>query len=198
MSLSFRRPRLTLGLLVAALALLVAASPAAARGGGSDGRYGATTLALDPGAAAALTDLGVSVAPVAPASAGDAGISFPITNPFRGALRTLKIKHSGGLALTAGDTTVELTDFNIDPLRRQLTADVGGSRVPILDLDFSDARVRFRYLSLRIGPVSGTLTDTAAGALNGAFGLPAGTVPAGLKLGDATVNYRLFGGWRHR
>ena len=49
--------------------------------------------------------------------------------------------------------------------------------------------------SFRLGPVGGSLTDVAAGALNSAFGLPAGTVPAGLKLGDATVRYRLFGGW---
>jgi hypothetical protein len=50
--------------------------------------------------------------------------------------------------------------------------------------------------SLAIGPVGASLTDTAATALNAAFGLPAGTVPAGLKLGDATVRCRLFGGWR--
>lgn len=36
------------------------------------------------------------------------------------------------------------------------------------------------------------LTATAASALNDAFGLPPGTIPAGLKLGDATVRYRLF------
>ena len=55
-----------------------------------------------------------------------------------------------------------------------------------------------RHGSLRLGPVGGSLTQVAAGALNGAFGLPAGTVPAGLKLGDATVNLRIFGGGWHR
>jgi len=46
--------------------------------------------------------------------------------------------------------------------------------------------------ALNVGPVAGALTGVAAGALDGAFGLPAGTVPPGLKLGDATVRYRLF------
>ena len=40
---------------------------------------GATTLALDDGAAAALQSLGIAVAPLKPARAGDAGIAFPIT-----------------------------------------------------------------------------------------------------------------------
>ena len=41
---------------------------------------GATSLALDPGTAAALTSLGVSVSPIGPATAGDDGaLRFPIT-----------------------------------------------------------------------------------------------------------------------
>ena len=100
------------------------------------------------------------------------------------------IRHSGGISLTAGQTTVELRDFVIDPLRQQLTARVGDARVPILSLDFSRARLSLGG-GLRLGPVGGSLTAVAADALNAAFGLPAGTVPAGLKLGDATVRYRL-------
>lgn len=87
---------------------------------------------------------------------------------------------------------MKLENFWIDPLRRQLTAVVGGARVPILDLDFSLTGIGLERGSLRVGPVAGRLTTVAAGALNQAFGLPAGTVPAGLKLGDATVRYRLF------
>jgi hypothetical protein len=63
--------------------------------------------------------------------------------------------------------------------------------VPILSLDFSRTRIGFGS-SLKVGPVGGSLTAVAAGALDSAFGLPAGTVPPGLKLGDATVRYRLF------
>ena len=132
-------------------------------------------------------------APLAPARALAADtLAFPITNSFKNALRTGVIRHSGGISLTAGGTTVELRDFVIDPLRGQLTAQVGGARVPILSLDLSRSRLSFGWGTLRLGPVGGSLTAVAAGALDGAFGLPAGTVPAGLKLGDATVRYRLF------
>ena len=181
-------------LLVILAALGIAAAPAAARDGGHDSRYGATTLTLDPAAVSALTGLGVTPAPIAPARTVSAGeLAFPITNSFNSAVKTGAIRHSGGISLTAGSTTVRLTDFVIDPLRRQLTARVGDARVPILALDFANARLSLRWGTLRLGPVAGTLTDVAAGALNSAFGLPAGTVPAGLKLGDATVRYRLFG-----
>jgi hypothetical protein len=174
-------------LLIALSILLLAPAAAEAR------TYGATTLTLDPGAVAALTSLNVAPAPIAPATATGAGdLAFPITNPPFGALLSGTIRHSGGISLTAGATTVKLENFYIDPLRRQLTAQVGAQRVPILALDFRSARVGFSGSTLKIGPVGGTLTPVAASALDGAFGLPAGTVPPGLKLGDATVRYRLF------
>jgi hypothetical protein len=176
---------------IAALTLLGGTAQAHDRGTGRSSSV--TTLALDPGAAQALTGLGVTPAPIAPAYATSRGeLAFPITNRLGNALLTGGIRHSGGISLTAGSTVVRLQNFIIDPLRRQLTAEVGGSRVPILKLDFSTASVRLGRGELRLGPVGGTLTDVAAGALNQAFGLPAGTIPAGLKLGDATVRYRLW------
>jgi hypothetical protein len=184
-------PRFRLALLAALAVLAFAASPASAS---RDRDYGVTTLALDPAAVSALTGLGVTPAPIAPARATRGGeLAFPITNPFRNALRTGVIRHSGGISLTAGSTSVKLEDFVIEPLRGQLTARVGTARVPILTLDLSRARPSLKHGSLRLGPVGGSLTDVAAGALNGAFGLAPGTVPAGLKLGDATVRYRLLG-----
>ena len=69
------------------------------------GGYRATTLALDPAAAAALTGLGVTPAPVEPARALPSGeLAFPIKNSFRNTLRTGVIRHSGGISLTAGST----------------------------------------------------------------------------------------------
>lgn len=167
--------------------LLLAPAAAQAR------TYGETTLKLDPGAVAALTGLGVAPAPIAPAAATPTGeLAFPITNKPFGALLSGTIRHSGGISLTAGATTVKLETFYIDPLRRQLTALVGGARVPILNLDFGSARVGLSKGTLKLGPVGGTLTPVAAGALDSAFGLAPGTIPPGLKLGDATVRYRLF------
>ena len=175
--------------LLATLAALLLLAPATAEARS----YGATTLQLDPTAVAALTGLGVTPAPIAPATATATGeLAFPITNKPFGALLAGTIRHSGGISLTAGATTVKLETFFIDPLRRQLTALVGGARVPILALDFSRARVGLGGGSLKLGPVGGSLTPVAAGALDSAFGLAPGTIPPGLKLGDATVRYRLF------
>ena len=154
-----QRPLLALALALALIALLaVAATPAnASRGGGHHhgnyGSYGATTLALDPAAVAALTGLGVTPAPIAPARALPSGeLAFPIKNSLRNALRTGTIRHRGGISLTAGGTTVNLERFNIDAARGVLTARVGDARVPILSLDFSDARIRFEGRKMRDRP----------------------------------------------
>ena len=48
------------------------------------------------------------------------------------------IAHSGGISLTKGATKVELTDFEIGiDDTPELTALVGGTRVPILSVDLS-------------------------------------------------------------
>jgi hypothetical protein len=151
---------------------------------------GATTLALDSGAAAALASLGVQAGPIDPASAAKGGLSFPITGgrldakSFAGSVR-----HSGGIRLSKGSTAVELTSFTInvdsDP---DLTALVGGQRVSILNLDLSqlDAQVRGRRITL--AGVRATLTAAAAQALNAAFSTNA--FAEGLLIGTATVAAR--------
>lgn len=151
---------------------------------------GSTALQLDPGAASALASLGVTAGVVVPATAGSDGLNFPITGgkvnaeTFAG-----RIRHSGGISLSAGSTVVELTDFiiNVDA-EPDLTALVGGQRVSILSLDLSglDAQVSGRRITL--GNVKANLTAAAAGALNGAFGVTAFT--EGLTLGTATVKAR--------
>ena len=153
-------------------------------------RGGATTLALDPGAASALQSLGVTAAPVDPATAGEGGIAFPITGgKLNGKTFAGSITHSGGLALSAGSTRVELTDFTInvdgDP---DLTALVGGTRVSILTLDLSGLTTAVKGRQLTIGGVKASLTAAAAGALNDAFHVTAFT--EGLVLGTATVSAR--------
>ena len=103
-------------------------------------RGGSTALAVDPGALSALTSLGITPGLVDPASADKSGaFRFPITGGVVDA-KTLagRIRHSGGISLTKGSTIVELTRFDIAISGTpQLTALVGGTRVPILDLDLS-------------------------------------------------------------
>lgn len=148
---------------------------------------GATTLALDAGAAAALESLGITAAPVDPATATKGGLAFPITGgkanakSFEGSIR-----HSGGIRLSRGETVVDLTSFTInvdsDP---DLSAVVGSQRVSILNLDLSQLSASVKGRQITLGGVKGSLTAAAAAALNGAFATDA--FKEGLVLGTATV-----------
>ncbi len=178
-----KRLLLTALALVAVLALAPAAQAKHARS--------ATTLALDPGTAQALTDLGVAVSPLRPAAARSGGIAFPITtqrlNPETYAGR---IAHSGGLRLAAGDTVVRVRNFviRIDDTPDLTARVVGGPRISLLDLDLSDADIDRDGRRLRVSNVKATLSDEGAAALNGAFGT---SFEEGLAIGTATVVTRL-------
>jgi|tagenome__1003787_1003787.scaffolds.fasta_scaffold20786415_3 hypothetical protein len=177
---------------LALCALLLVASPAAAKhkhGKTLKLSRGATTLTLDKGAADALTSLGIAAAPLAPATAGDAGLSFPITTG-RVDKKTLagSIRHSGGLVLSRDATRVELRNFVIDTKRAVLTARVGKARLAILDLDLSKVKVTMNGKRLKVSGVSATLTKGAADALNGAFATEA--FKPGLLIGTAVVKTR--------
>ena len=192
----FRRVHRIVLPVIAGLATVLAIAPAAASARAharwwGPHAYGATSLVVDPNAAAALTSLGVTPGLVGPAYAANGAFNFPITNSALSALRSGSIAHSGGISLTAGSTTVKLTNFWINLNSRDLTAVVnGGPRVSILNLDFSGAKVGLSRGVLTLGPVTARLTSAAAGALNQAFNVQAFT--EGLTLGQATVHYRLF------
>lgn len=191
-----RRIALWSAALLSAAVMVPSAAGAHARSAhwsGWNRTYGATVLTLNQGTAGALTQLGVTAAPISPASATPSGdLRFPITDSLARALYTGTITHSGGISLTAGATVVKLTDFDINLGQRSLSAVVnGGPRVGILSLDYSGARVSFAGDRLRFGPVTASLTAAAASALNSAFNVTAFT--PGLTLGTAVVNYRLSG-----
>lgn len=149
---------------------------------------GQTDLALDPGAASALTSLGVTPGLVGQAVANPNGtFGFPITGGKVNA-KTLagQVPHVGGISLTKGSTVVTLTDFNIDTRAAELTAKInGGARAAILSLDLTAPAVDVGDTTVTVGNVTGKLTQGAADALNGAFGVTAFT--QGLTLGVATV-----------
>jgi hypothetical protein len=150
-------------------------------------RGGNTTLALDAGAASALQSLGIAAAPLDPASAGSAGLQFPITGGrVDAATLAGRIRHSGGIALTRGATRVELREFTvvIDETPA-LTARVGADRVEILSLDVSAIQRGGSGRTVTVSGIVARLTAVAAQALNQAFGTDAFT--EGLTLGTATV-----------
>lgn len=147
-----------------------------------------TTLALDQGAVDALSSLGISAAPIGPATAGPGGLAFPITGgKVNLADLSGKIRHSGGISLSKDGTVVDLTKFTIvldgDP---DLTAIVGGQRVSILSLDLSNAAVDVSGRQIEVGGVEARLTAAAAEALNAAFSTTAFT--EGFLLGTAAVD----------
>jgi hypothetical protein len=152
--------------------------------------FGRTTLQVDRGTLDALTGLGVTPGAVRPGSLKGTTYSFPITSSPGRVLRSGVIGHRGGISLSAHGTTVRLTGFGINLLDRRLYGRVNGAGpVALLDLDYAQARVRFRGRQVRVGPVSTTLTAGAAEALNDAFGTSA--LSDQTVLGDATVRYRL-------
>jgi hypothetical protein len=143
---------------------------------------GSTSVTLDAGAGAALQSLGIAAAPI-----GSDSLSFPITGG-RVNTRTYagSIEHSGGIALSRGATRVELTDFTIGiDGTPELTALVGGQRVPILTVDLAALQASVRGRTITLSGAALKLTAAAAGALNQAFGTTAFT--EGLLLGTATV-----------
>lgn len=115
---------------------------------------GSTAVALDQGFVDALGTLGLTPGTIGEATLADGSVSFPIT----GGTVTVFDKESGykpyvqgtifhqgsGLSLTAGDTTVELTNFTVDPgTPSRLFGDVtvngqlAAPSAPLFDLDGS-------------------------------------------------------------
>ncbi|HKJ35591.1 MAG TPA: HtaA domain-containing protein [Solirubrobacterales bacterium] len=146
-----------------------------------------TVLALDSGTADVLTENKVEVAPVDPASAGDAGISFPITGgEVDSESLAGTIDHSGGLVFSAGGTDVELTDFVIDTAAGTLTASTAdGAELVVLDVDLAGLERTDEDGAIVLSGITTTLSDDAATALNDAFSVE--LFEGGLAIGDVTV-----------
>jgi hypothetical protein len=149
---------------------------------------GATSLALDPGTAQALTSLGISAAPAAPATANsDGSLAFPITGG-RVAVKTLagEITHSGGITLSKGSTAVTVSDFTIETAPApKLTAALGATRFDLATLELAAAKTAVSGRDVTVSGVVAKLTQGAADALNQAFGTTA--FAGGLTIGTATV-----------
>ena len=162
-----------------------AATAAAAAGPASTDRAatasgffkGKTEVVLDPGAAAALTSLGVKVQPLF-ASVRQAGgktfIGFPIVgNPNDGT-----IEHLGGLLLYSKSAWVSLTNYTIDLDRGVLSGKVNfGARADLFTLGAATP-----------DGVTLALTAGAAQALNDTFGVDAFT--EGLVIGYGNPQLR--------
>ena len=169
-----------LAAILAAVALLVSAALASSASAASR-----TVVTVNPTALPTL--LAVGVAPVAPGNltVGDVvQASFPINGNLSGNRKV--ITHRGGLSFVPlGGGTLQITNFNIDLKRSQLTAvtvlngDELPFRVPVFDIGATQSIAGEPACA---GVHAGlTLTAAAAGALGapGAAGAPIGNACVG-------------------
>jgi hypothetical protein len=178
-------------LAAALLALALSAPPAqsAERSATTPVTGGKTLLKLDGGTAAVLTDAGISIRATGPAigPAGSPVFAFPIVGgEVNKKQLSGRIVHSGGLAITAGNTTLIVKRFVIDLDTGYLTAKVAGAgvRIPLLRLG-AVGGVKTAPGLLLLRDVNVRLTSTAAGALNQTFDTD--LFEGGLLIGQATV-----------
>jgi hypothetical protein len=176
----------------ALLALALSAPPAqsAERSATVPVTGGQTLLKLDSGTAAVLTDAGVSIRATGPAigPAGSTVFAFPIVGgEVNKKQLSGRIVHSGGLAITAGDTTLVVKRFVINLDTGLLTAKVAGTdtRIPLLRLGAVTGGVNSGPGVLALKGVNVRLTGTAASALNQTFDTD--LFERGLLIGQATV-----------
>jgi len=153
-----------------------------------------TTLTLNAGTAAALTSLGVHVAPEGSATANGSAVTFPITSGYA-EIHSNKHHHPGyiegsiehygsGLTLTAGTTVVTLSDFVVDPGNSNLYGSVNGvpDKSPLLQLDGRAVAVtKDASGDVVLNGTVANITSSAAASLDTAFGTTA--IKGGTPLG---------------
>lgn len=132
---------------------------------------GYTQVVVAPAVYDLVTSAGITPAALDGATAapykGTLAARFPITG-YR--LRGLQIRHRGGISLTAGSSTISLSNFTIDLSRRRVSGVVAGTVGDVGRVDLFKIRLSDRG---DLGLVRLTLTSTAAGALNSTFGVDA-------------------------
>jgi hypothetical protein len=163
-----------------------------------------TEVTLDAGFLDALTQLKVTPGPVGDAEISKDGVaSFPITggdvtyydpaSPVRPFVQGIVNHEGSGLSLEAGGTTVELTDFVIDPGTSELmgTVSVDGKEAAtdavLFDLDGSTLNP-LKTNSDGSATLEGTtveLNEDAAALLNDTFGIQ--DLKGGLVIGISSI-----------
>lgn len=185
---------LSLAAPIMALAMLVSPNNASAQKTETI-EGGRTTVALASGFVSALESLGVTPGAVSPTRFRNGTVNFPVTG---GAIdldtAASQILHSGGLTLTAGQTTVTLQSFIIDttsvPVITGLVS-VNGKllgRLPLFDLGLPSGitlPLKVYDGQIVLKGVGVTLDSTAAGTLNGVFHVSA--FKGGFGIGTAKV-----------
>lgn len=165
-----------------------------------------TAVALDSGFMDALKTLGLTPGTLGTATLTDGSIHFPITggsvtywNPkdnYRPYVQGIILHNGSGLSLTAGGTTVSLTNFTINPGNSKLYGDVAvnGQTAVTQAMLFNLDGTTLKPLKVdgSTGVLQGTtvhVSSAAADLLNKTFNTDA--VKAGLLVGVATITANL-------
>ncbi|WP_066039473.1 hypothetical protein [Herbiconiux solani] len=161
-----------------------------------------TQVAVDKGFLDALTSLGLTPGVVGTATLTDGVLAFPITGgnvdyydpneSYRPYVQG-SIEHEGsGLSLSAGGTTVELTNFTIDPGTSELYGDVAANGSPVVSqallFDLDGSTLKPLQTAGDTAILEGTTVHVSADAadlLNKTFGTTA--VKEGLLVGVAKI-----------
>lgn len=160
-----------------------------------------TAVTLNTGTIAKLMGLGVTVAPVAPATgvmlADGAAVAFPITGGnvtvypkgHQPGYVTGSIKHSGGISLTVKSKVLKLTNFIIDPGKSMLSATINGAGdpTPVFFLDGSGLAITTVGKTYHLDGTKVELLPAAAGVIDKYFGVKPGTVPPMAEIGIAHI-----------
>ena len=160
-----------------------------------------TAIALDTGFTDALTSLGLTPGVTGDAQLTDGSLIFPITG---GNVTVFKpgqvspyvigqLQHvDSGLSLTAGDTVVKLSNFNVDPGVSRVYGDVyvngelAASSAFLFQLDGRTLKpLKVEGSEAILTGTKVEISDVAAGLLNDTFKTDA--VTAGLLVGIATI-----------
>ena len=164
---------------------------------------GSTAVALDADFVAALGTLGLTPGVVGDATLTDGSVAFPITggtvtlfdkdSGYRPYVQGTLLHQNSGLSFTAGETTVEITNFTVDPgTPARLFGDVAVNgeqavaSAPLFDLDGSTLNPPAMEAGNAV--LQGTevkLSPEAAELLNQTFGTDA--LAGGLLIGVATI-----------
>jgi hypothetical protein len=165
---------------------------------------GSTEVALDDDFVAALGTLGLTPGVVGGATLTDGTVAFPITGGtvtlydkttgYRPWVQGVIFHDNSGLSLTAGGTTVELTDFAVDPGKParlfgnvSVNGQVAADNAPLFDLNGKNLQPPTMDAdgSAVLTGTSVNLSSEAAALLNSTFSTDA--LAGGLVIGIATI-----------
>ncbi len=145
------------------------------------------SVVLNPVTAQSLKAAGITITPIAPATAKTGVLVFPVSGGHM-VVTTLSgtVEEKGGVTLSHEGRSIQLSDFTVDTTTKQITSSVGGQSVPIFDMDLASIkRASGPNGTALASNISLTLTAEAADALNGSLGVT--FLKEGLPFGIATL-----------